>query len=104
MTMRTFHLFTEPSLADPAWQIQMCEGTGPGVYVNYSDLSVLKALISEMEEKWVRKDERNKATSACLEVFGLTWDDYITRMRQNRAAVENANGRESAPPTTAIRD
>lgn len=48
---RTFILFLEPSVADPAFNIACAELLGDGEVVRMGDYSVIKELIAEAERR-----------------------------------------------------
>ena len=77
-TPRTFTLFQEGSVADPAHVIAMVETHKEG-YVEYTCFEPLKELIHKIEMDLAWKAGYNEALNDALSVLGVTMSEFIRR-------------------------
>lgn len=69
MNIRTFHIPTEASLADPAWVIACSETTKDGE-ISYSNYGPLKELLANCERKQAENVGAAKEFDRILKMFG----------------------------------
>lgn len=81
MALRKFMVMTEPNVADPAYMCPVIDMTRPEDIRQYTDETELMKVAMEVHDKILEQTVRNRTIVEVLELFGLTYDDYIKALK-----------------------